>query len=79
MNLESDSNCAVSEKWVMQLLHISSKWNVLQNLIFGRFTIFFFFLLAYSYVEMNNFVVVNFYFEERIELEERKLKIEKFT
>lgn len=70
MNLESDSNCAVSEKWVMQLLHILSKWNVLQNLIFGRFTIFFFFLLAYSYVEMNNFVKLLFRGEERIRRKE---------
>lgn len=70
MNLESDSNCAVSEKWVMQLLHISSKWNVLQNLIFGRFTIFFFFLLAYSYVEMNNFVKLLFRGEDRIRKKE---------
>lgn len=70
MNLESDSNCAVSEKWVMQLLHISSKWNVLQNLIFGRFTIFFFFLLAYSYVEMNNFVKLLFRGEDRIRRKE---------
>lgn len=70
MNLESDSNCAVSEKWVMQLLHISSKWNVLQNLIFGRFTIFFFFLLAYSYVEINNFVKLLFRGEDRIRRKE---------
>lgn len=70
MNLESDSNCAISEKWVMQLLHILSKWNVLQNLIFGRFTIFFFFLLAYSYVEMNNFVKLLFRGEDRIRKKE---------
>lgn len=35
-----------------------------------RFTIFFFFLLAYSYVEMNNFVKLLFRGEERIRRKE---------
>lgn len=35
-----------------------------------RFTIFFFFLLAYSYVEMNNFVKLLFRGEDRIRKKE---------